>query len=201
VIAQFWLRLAAAAGMPLSLLVGQVKGGLGDAGNTDLRFFYDRVAAMQRRILVPVLKKLVRYLMLSKEGPTKGVVPERWEIKCRPLYRLDALQEATRRKTVAETDHIYMQDGVLTTPEVATGAFGKAEFSAERTIDIEGRRKVAMQEKAARAERMKQAQARLTEQGTQDPKQAAGAAGGPAASGSTPSNVGEKPEVVPPPKG
>lgn len=168
VLAQFWLRVAAAADMPLSLLTGQVKGGLGDAGNTDIRFFYDRIAAMQRRVLVPQLRRLIHLLMLSSDGPTEGVEPDRWTVKCRPLYRLDALQEAQRRLAVAQTDHIYYQDGVLNAPEIAASAFGGSEYSAERTLDLKGREEMKKQEEADRAERMKQAQARLAA-GPQEP--------------------------------
>lgn len=162
VLSQFWLRLASAAGMPLSLLTGQVKGGLGDAGQTDVRFFYDKIAAQQRRVIVPQVKKLARLIFLSKEGPTSGAEPERWSVKCRPLYQLDALQEAQRRLAIAQTDHIYITDGVLAAPEVAASAFGGSEFTAERTIDIEGRRNLANQEEADRQERMKAAVEQLS---------------------------------------
>ncbi len=169
VLAQFWLRVAAAADMPLSLLTGQVKGGLGDAGNTDIRFFYDRIAAMQRKVLVPLLRKLVRIVMLSKEGPTEGFEPERWTVKCRPLYRLDALQESQRRLNVAQADKIWYDMGALNAPEITASAFGGSEFSAERTIDLKGREMVRQQEEADRAERMKMAQERLGAGGEQKP--------------------------------
>ncbi len=188
VLAQFWLRLATAADMPLSLLTGQVKGGLGDAGNTDIHFFFDRVASSQRRVIVPALKRLVRVLQLAKEGPTEGKLYKRTSVKCKPLYQLDALQEAQRRLTIAQTDQIYITQGVLHAPEVAASAFGGAEFSAERTIDFEGRKELADQEEADREARMKAAEDLMKN-------------GPPAAPGEKPAAPGAKPPApgAPPP--
>ena len=52
--------------------MGQAPAGLNATGDSEIRWFYDRVAARQRRELQPALKRLVKLLFLSKRGPTKG---------------------------------------------------------------------------------------------------------------------------------
>lgn len=161
VLEQFAIRLAAAADMPVTLLFGQAPSGLNATGASDIRFFYDRIAAEQRRILVPALKRLVKLIALSQDGPTQGQEPERWNVNPHPLYQLSALEEAQRRLAIAQTDQIYITQGVLSAEEVAAGAFGGSEFSAERTIDFDGREQVSEQEAKDKEMRMKTAAAML----------------------------------------
>lgn len=168
---QFALRLAAAADMPVALLFGQAPAGLNATGASDIRFFYDRIASRQRNRLLPQLKKLIRILFLAKSGPTKGVEPGRWDIRFRSLYQMTELEKAQLRKTVAETDHIYIQDGVLTEEEVAASSFGGAEWSMERVIDLEGRKKLAEQDekdRAARERAMEEAEAKSEPEETEE---------------------------------
>jgi phage-related protein (TIGR01555 family) len=155
---EFAVRLAAAADMPVTLLMGTSPGGLNATGEADIRFFYDRIGARQKRHLLPILRRLYRLVMLAKEGPTEGEEPEMWNIKFNPLRQLSELEQADLRKTVAETDKIYIDAGVLSAEEVAASAFGGSEWSMERTIDFEGREEMAeqdaadMEEKKAKAE-------------------------------------------------
>ena len=182
-LAQFWLRLAAASDMPLSLLVGQVKGGLGDAGSTDMRFFYDRVAARQQKFKRK-LRTLLRWLLLSKEGPTGGVEPERWTIKFAPLYQPTEKEIADTRKVVADTDAVYIQQGVVTPEEVAASRYGGSEWSMETTIDFEGREKMARDAELQKAERAKAMLAAAS-------AQPQGEEGDPAARSGDPAKQGE----------
>lgn len=147
ILQQFALRLAAAADMPVTLLMGQAPAGLNATGASDVRFFYDRIAARQKKRMLPQLKRLLRILMLAKEGPTKGKEPERWSVAFRPLYQMTALEDAQLRKTVAEMDSIYIDKQVLSPEEVTASAFGGSAWTMERTIDLEGR--AAMEAMAA----------------------------------------------------
>jgi phage-related protein (TIGR01555 family) len=146
ILQQFALRLAAAADMPVALLMGQAPAGLNATGASDIRFFYDRVAAKQRNRLLPQLNRLVRLVFKSKEGPTAGTEPDKWNITFRSLYQLSELEKATLRKTVAETDAIYISNQVLTPEEVAASTFGGSEWSMERTIDMQAREEMADQD-------------------------------------------------------
>lgn len=145
---QFSMRLAAAAQMPVTLLMGQSPAGLNATGASDVRFFYDRIAAAQRRQILAPLQKLVRLIFRSKLGPTKGEEPERWRVEFRSLFQPTALEQAQERKTVAETDAIYIGQGVLTPEEVCASAFGGSKWTAERQVDFDGREAMAAQEEA-----------------------------------------------------
>lgn len=146
VLQQFNMRLAGAADMPVDLLFSSQNSGALNKGDSTVRLFYDRIASRQRRYLLPRLKRFYRLLFLSQEGPTQGEEPERWNIKFNPLYQLTDLEQSTLRKTVAETDQIYINAGVLSPEEVAASAYGGSEWSMERTIDFEGRQKMAEQD-------------------------------------------------------
>lgn len=143
VLQQFSLRLAAAADMPVTLLMGQAPSGLNATGASDVRFFYDRIAAKQRERLLPHVRRLDRLVMLSKDGPTRGQEPQKWAVVGRPLWQLTSLEEATLRKTQADTDAIYLAQGVVTPEEITASRFGGAAWSAETVIDFEGRAAMA----------------------------------------------------------
>lgn len=133
-------RLAAAARMPVSVLMGtSQKGGLNGDGDTDIRKWYDQIASLQRRQVTPRLKRLIKLVTLAKEGPTGG---KEWEgdICFNPLWQLDPLQEATRRKTIAEKDAIEIEASVTTAEEVATSRYGKRGYSIDTTIALDVRK-------------------------------------------------------------
>lgn len=154
---QFALRLAAAADMPVALLMGQAPAGLNATGASDIRFFYDRVASRQRNRLLPQLKRLLKLLFKSKTGPTKGVEPARWNVKFRPLYQESAMERADRILKVSQADHTYITDGVVTPEEVTATRFGGSDFNdGSITIDFEGREKMAEQDEKDRAARAKE---------------------------------------------
>lgn len=163
VLQQFALRLAAAADMPVTLLMGQAPSGLNATGSSDIRFFYDRIASWQRRVLIPRLKRLVRLIFLSKEGPTQGNEPERWDIRCKSLYQLSEKEQAELRKLDSETDHNRITDGVLSPEEVAASAYGGSEYSSERTIDFDGREQMAAQEAADKQAKLEAQQKIMSE--------------------------------------
>jgi phage-related protein (TIGR01555 family) len=143
VLQQFALRLAAAADQPVSMLMGQVKGGLGDAGNTDLRFFYDKIAGQQEIRVMPQVRRLRRLQFLAKDSPTGGVEPKKWTTTARALWQPTAGEEIDQRNKQALTDEIYLRNGVVTPAEIAASRFGGAKYSTETVIDLDARRAVA----------------------------------------------------------
>jgi hypothetical protein len=80
--------LVAATGIPRVLLLGETPGGLNtgeEAGQ--IRAWYDHVAALQREIYTDPVLHLLRLYLSSREGPTRGVVPDDLEIVWRPLWQ------------------------------------------------------------------------------------------------------------------
>jgi phage-related protein (TIGR01555 family) len=143
IIRELTLRVAAAADMPVSLLMGQVQGGLGDASKGDIRFFYDQVESWQNENLLPQVTRLYRLLLLAKDGPTRGLEPKRWSVTMNPLWQMNDQEQAAYRKTITETDAINIDKGVVTPEEVAATRYGGNDFNdGPIVIDIEGRRAV-----------------------------------------------------------
>lgn len=140
---RFCQRLAAAADMPVSRLFGVANGGLGSDDKAGDTWWTQRIAGQQQTKLRRPLERVVRLLLLEKEGPTKGKEPERWSIEFRPLRQLDPLQEAQRRAANAQADAAYVQAQVLTPEEVAMARFGGDRYGEEIIIDTELRAKMA----------------------------------------------------------
>lgn len=143
------IRLSAAFGMPVTKLLGISPGGLNATGESDIRNWYDEIAAKQPRVLTPRLNRLIRLSMLAKNGPTGGKLIEDFNITYRPLWQLGPTEEADRRKTVAETDEIYIDKGVQTAEETAESRFQPTGYSAETTVDLELRDQLKEQDAQA----------------------------------------------------
>mgnify|MGYP000974685349 FL=1 len=132
---RFANRVAAATQIPVTILMGQAPAGLNATGDADVRTFFDFVASLQERDLLPALERLVTLVMLSKRGPTAGVEPENWSIQFRPLWQASDAETATTRKAVAETDQIYLTAGVLSADEVRESRFGGDTYRIETSIE------------------------------------------------------------------
>jgi phage-related protein (TIGR01555 family) len=122
-------------GIPMSLLSGQPPKGLSNSDESGMTFYYDKVANKQEEQLECPLEKLIRYVMLSKAGPTNGKEIAGWYIEWNPIERQSETEIVNNRKTQAETDQIYMTGGVLQPQEVKTSRFGGLEQSLDTTID------------------------------------------------------------------
>jgi phage-related protein (TIGR01555 family) len=116
ILEKMMLRLAAAARLPVSLLMGQAPAGMNATGESDTRFFYDQVRAEQEA-LKPKIERLVR-IMNADENIAVGIeFPALWQMTDR--------ERAELRRMEAETDRIYLQEGVLLPEEVALKRFGE----------------------------------------------------------------------------
>lgn len=132
------LRLAAAADMPVSLLMGQAPAGLQATGDSDIRFFYDRVEQLRER-LKPLIERLIKWCLLASDGPTSGNEPETWCVEFPPLWEPNKKEEKETQKAQAEIDKIYVEAGVLLPEEVATARFGGDAYSYETALDTAAR--------------------------------------------------------------
>jgi hypothetical protein len=136
-------RLAAAADMPVTRLMGQSPAGLNATGKQDANWWMDRMAGQQDEVMRDPLERLVHLLFLAKEGPTKGVVPENWSLVWRPLTQLSPDEEAGRRLKVAQADAAWIGAQVIMPEEAAVSHFGGDQFDAEIHIDKELRKAMA----------------------------------------------------------
>lgn len=131
---KFTLRLAAAARMPVSLLMGQAPAGLNATGDSDIRFFYDQVKAAQEHTLRPALERLVALISAPNGKP--------FTVSFSALWQETEREKIELRKIQADIDASYIQQGVLLPEEVALNRFGASGFSAETTISLEARQAI-----------------------------------------------------------
>lgn len=132
------LRLAAAVQIPVTILMGQSPAGMSATGDSDFRWFFNRVRAEQTLMLAPRIRRMMRIWLQSKASPTKGKLPKSLQVKFPPLWTLDPLQEAQRRKTIAEADGLSVQGQILTPDEVALARFRPGGFDADLVLTKDG---------------------------------------------------------------
>ncbi len=125
-------RLAAAARIPVTVLMGMSPAGMNATGESDMRQWYDKIRTQQANVAAPRLKRLVT-LLLAARGKTDLSV----EIKFRPLWQPTALEEADRRLAIAQTDDIYHTMGALLEEEIRESRWGGDGYNPETTIDPE----------------------------------------------------------------
>lgn len=136
---RFCNRLASAAHMPVTILMGQAPAGLNATGDSDIRSFYDNIGANRERQLKPRLNILAKMLFAAKEGPTEGEEPENWSWKFGALWQPTEKEEAERRYIVAQADQIYIDAQVLIPAEVAISRFGGDQYSPETHLNQDAR--------------------------------------------------------------
>lgn len=131
---RFAETLSASVGIPITKLFGKAPGGLNSTGEHDLRNYYDMLSAEQNRMLDPLAEAVVKMVFSAQDGPTKGTEPEDWSVRWRPLDSPTEKETAELRKSVADTDKIYVDAGVLSPEEVAESRFGQGEWSMETQL-------------------------------------------------------------------
>lgn len=130
------LNLAAAADMPLTLLMGQSPAGMNATGASDIRFFYDRVASVQTQRVGPAIMRVVDILLATmKQDP--NAVPH--SVKFKPLWQPTEKEVAESHFTQAQADAIYLDRDVVSPEEMAMSRFGGDTYSYETRIDFEAR--------------------------------------------------------------
>lgn len=133
------MRLAAARGWPVTILLGRSPAGMNATGESDMESWYNLVGADRAQRLDPQLKRLITLVMLSKEGPTNGKVLEGWGLKWPAFKQLTDLEQADLRNKQAITDGIYIERQVIRPEEVAVSRFRPEGWSGETVIDLDAR--------------------------------------------------------------
>lgn len=132
---RFGLALAAVAGIPYMVLMGDSPSGLNASGDSDLRSWYDLIANEQHEIMTVQLVKLLSYILVSSDNPLKGKTLDDLDIVYNPLWQIDDAAMTDMRNKQAQTDQIYLQNGVATPEEIGVSRFGGDSYSFETTIE------------------------------------------------------------------
>lgn len=127
--------------IPVRRLFGSpIAGGMNNSGENEVRDYYDFVDAFEREqgILAP-LEKLVKVIMLCKDGDFKGQELEGWKINFPPLWEEPLSVQIANKKLQAEVDEKYLSIGddygmVLSRDEVRRSRFANGH-SFDTTLD------------------------------------------------------------------
>lgn len=134
------VRLAAAAEIPVAILVGREPSGLNATGEADVRNWYDQVAAMRKDHLHPRLEYLIKIMLTAREGPTSGFEPENWSIAYPSLWQPTPSEDSAVKLQHAQRDEIYIRNGVLDPEEVALSRFAATGYGVDiTTVDLDKR--------------------------------------------------------------
>lgn len=130
--------MSGAARMPKSVLKGQEAGTLTGA-QYDVMNYYSRIAADQENKLRPQLEYLVRLLMKASDECGGSLDPDSvdWSIEFNPLWLVDSETDAKIRNMNAQTDQIYMQNGVQDYNEVRSARFGDDGMHPDGSVDTD----------------------------------------------------------------
>jgi uncharacterized protein len=123
VLDKYAVRIAAAAIMPVTVLLGQSPAGMNATGESDLRNWYSQVEIERREVFTPGLERVMRVLFRASNGPTGGQEPSTWSIKFNPLWAPTPREEADIRSVNAQTDQVYVEMQVLKPSDVAKARF------------------------------------------------------------------------------
>lgn len=132
---QISTRLAAEARMPASKMFGTQPGGL-SGGKQDgaLELWHKEIHAEQENESSPGYLKIARYVMLSKDSPTRGKEPKDYCVEWRPLSELSEPEEAAMHLAQAQADTAYLVNGVLGPETIRTSRF-KGDYSLKTDVE------------------------------------------------------------------
>ncbi len=136
---RFAQRLASAVGMPVTKLMGMSPAGMNATGEGDSRNWYDQVAAYQVDRVQKPLEELLEFVMLCREGPTGGQIPEQWSVDWCPLWEPSQAEVIKMRLDQANVDKIYYDLGAIDADEIAHNRWSGDKYSFETRIDWDAR--------------------------------------------------------------
>lgn len=137
--------LQAATGWPASILMGDSPGGLGKEGRFEERTWASIVERWQEIYCRTAVTEVFQYILVSREGPTRGRPPEKWSVEFPSVFTETDNERADLRLKVAQVDAQYINLGVLNAIEVREARFGGTEYSMETTLNETVTRQMEMQ--------------------------------------------------------
>lgn len=128
-------KLSMAIGAPITLLTGISPAGMNATGESDHRFFYNKVGALQKKQIKEHITEVINVI-----SDVYGIKPagqaSRYSIDFNPLWRLSANEQAQVRETTSRTDKNMIEAGVLRRSEVAISRYANG-YSTETMLDAD----------------------------------------------------------------
>jgi hypothetical protein len=109
-ILQFGQQIAGATGIPLVRLFGQSPAGLNSTGESDLRMYYDNVAAQQESRLRDGMMKVLRVMHKSLFGT---MPPDNFDFDFVPLWQTSTKEKADIATAVTTTIATAYEKGII----------------------------------------------------------------------------------------
>lgn len=129
-------RVAAAAGMPMQILLGEEPSGLNASGATGLQWFNAHVMAYRRARIVPPLKRLFRLILNGNSSPIALEAKQKLCFAWPPLWQPTSKERAEISKLNAETDQIYVQNEIVLPEEVAVSRFSGEDSPLKINVEM-----------------------------------------------------------------
>lgn len=130
-----WEMLSCVSRMPKSHITGQPQGTV-TGGQFDTLLYYMRIAGTQESYIRPPLEYLIDLnLLASKSGVGSGSLdPDQvpYQMRFRPLWKLDDRTDAEIRKMNAEIDNLYMMNNVVSPQEIRARRFEDGTSLAQK---------------------------------------------------------------------
>lgn len=109
-ILQFGQQIAGATGIPLVRLFGQSPAGLNSTGESDLRMYYDNVAAQQESRLRDGMMKVLRVMHKSLFG---ALPPDNFDFDFVPLWQTSTKEKADIATSITTTIATAYEKGII----------------------------------------------------------------------------------------
>lgn len=142
VIEKAMIRMAAAAGMPVTVLFGDSPSGLNATGASDMRNYYDTIRADQKFSLGPAYERIYTRLLAQPGSPTGGDVPENLRIVWPSLWQMSPTEEAGLYQMLSQADAGNVASGILDPREAAIHRAQSATRWGFPRIDVGVRQEV-----------------------------------------------------------
>lgn len=162
---EFASVLAAAADIPVSILMGTQGGGLGasGAGSNDIQNWYASIKSRQQKVVKPFLMYLAKLISKCADGPEVPMKPDREgdmqpkgiKVHFRSLYQLTDQELSVMYGQMALADQIYQTMGTISNEDIAQARFsGKPPkvFLVADPTELMAREEMAVEAKGAEHE-------------------------------------------------
>ncbi|MBW2672079.1 MAG: DUF1073 domain-containing protein [Deltaproteobacteria bacterium] len=146
VLDKFMLRLAAAARMPVTKLMGQSPAGMNATGASDLDLWDGEAQTYQDDVFTPIVQRMAYLVSIAKDT---RVDLEDFSVVWPKIRNTSEKEQAEIEKLTADKDVAYITAQVLLPEEVALSRYGNGEFSAHTSIDVEARAEILAADAAA----------------------------------------------------
>lgn len=128
---------AGAAAIPQTIAFGDTPSGLNAEGQSSRRNFFDEIASYQRVLVRPRARQLYTVLFAAKEGPTKGVMPDKYRVEFESLEELTTKDQVELEKKQAETDEIRVDLNLMPASHISKSRYGSAGYQFD-LLPLEG---------------------------------------------------------------